>query len=415
MTRPIQDTLDSTIRNAVGFLPKSDKMDVLLCTMERLPMNDKSHPWSRRVIRAYELIFSVPSLELQPGQVMPHFKICGLFSNLILIAARLGTYCPILMERPNQRPEMHGSMVQVSNTYKVPHLPAELWREVVSYLSRRDLRNLVSVPHILSSIARQFLFKDLTLQLGTGKWDETHEKDVLNPNELDKWHAQRSAEIICRLNSDAAYARQVRSLTILVSQHSDSEDAPFSFFMAMLTGVITKLVNLTTFKCRADNNALTQVLEILEKSHPDLQELAIFFGYDAPIWGVIPSLIHLRALSMDVPENLPSGLCGWLVPRTVVALALELGSSTTINCDELIPGLPTGLKVLALPELEDLGNNLSLLPALRLVYFSAQSRFRTVCPADGEFTDLGVRQGDYYMDDLLVQLDCEEAEFIFTP
>jgi hypothetical protein len=42
MTRPIhgQDTLDSTIRDAVGFLPKSDKIAVLLCTMERLPMND---------------------------------------------------------------------------------------------------------------------------------------------------------------------------------------------------------------------------------------------------------------------------------------------------------------------------------------------------------------------------------------
>jgi hypothetical protein len=41
MTRPIQDTLDSTIRDAVAFLPTSDKIDVLLCTMERLPMNDK--------------------------------------------------------------------------------------------------------------------------------------------------------------------------------------------------------------------------------------------------------------------------------------------------------------------------------------------------------------------------------------
>jgi hypothetical protein len=77
--------------------------------------------------------------------------------------------------------------------------------------------------------------------------------------------------------------------------------------------------------------------------------------------------------------------------------------------------LPTGLKVLALPELEDLGNNMNLLPALRLVYSSDRSRFQTVCPTDGEFTDLGVRQEDYYFGDLLVQLDCEEAEFIFTP
>ncbi|KAI0298284.1 hypothetical protein BC826DRAFT_967455 [Russula brevipes] len=327
-----------------------------------------------------------------------------------------------------------------------------------------------------------------------------------------------------------------------------SEDAPFLFFMAMLTGILPKLVNLTAFRCRMDSNTVIQVLEILEKSHPELEELFISldsptplslpkfghligfafendddsctlpniqtfliahavalrtliiknklepldaplsinnlsdlslyltisrahcvrlllengqqleglelelssegcdadrddpdlflavaeivrghpmlevlsmmckesgrFGYDASIWGVIPSLVHLRALSMDVPENMPSGLCGWLVPRTVVALALELGS-TGINYDELIPGLPTGLKFLALPELEDLGNNLSLLPALRLVSTSDRSRFQTVCPTDGKITDLGVRQGGYYMRDWLVQLDCEEAKFTY--
>jgi hypothetical protein len=40
MARPIQDTLNSTIRDAVVFLSTSGKIDVLLCTMEHLPMND---------------------------------------------------------------------------------------------------------------------------------------------------------------------------------------------------------------------------------------------------------------------------------------------------------------------------------------------------------------------------------------
>jgi hypothetical protein len=109
MTLPIQDTLDSSIRDVMGLLQKSDKADVLLCAVERLPMNGKyvsqsvaywrrclnipmsqgperplrlglslfsvSHPWFRTAIRAYELIFSVPSLELQLGQVMRHFKV----------------------------------------------------------------------------------------------------------------------------------------------------------------------------------------------------------------------------------------------------------------------------------------------------------------------------------------------------
>jgi hypothetical protein len=162
----------------------------------------------------------------------------------------------------------------------------------VSYLSRRDLRSLVSVPHVLSSIARQFLFRDVTLHLGTGpgKWDADHGEVSSDPDEIDKWHARRSAEILCRLNTDAIYARQVRSLTIWAPHLS--EDTTSSWFMGvptfpsqilpylplnlvMLTSVLQKLVNLKIAMCRIGSNVLTQVLEILEKSHPDLQELTI--------------------------------------------------------------------------------------------------------------------------------------------
>jgi hypothetical protein len=161
MTRPIQDTLDSSIRDVMGLLQKGDKIDVLLCTMERLPMNDKyvsqshigadvseysSESRSRTVIEiGVESFFRVTSVvqdcdksvrahllraksritaglshaALQ-GLVFrrlyvkrvhliffyPTRQICRLFSNSILITARLGTYCPILTERPKQRPEM---------------------------------------------------------------------------------------------------------------------------------------------------------------------------------------------------------------------------------------------------------------------------------------------------------------------
>jgi hypothetical protein len=38
---PPSDTLDSSIRDVMGLLQKSDKADVLLCAVERLPMNGK--------------------------------------------------------------------------------------------------------------------------------------------------------------------------------------------------------------------------------------------------------------------------------------------------------------------------------------------------------------------------------------
>jgi hypothetical protein len=77
-----------------------------------------------------------------------------------------------------------------------------------------------------------------------------------------------------------------------------------------------------------DPDLFPAVAEIV-RGHPMLEALIILvdtsgnFGYDAAIWGVIPSLIRLRVLSMAVPANLPSRLCGWLIPRTVVALQLH--------------------------------------------------------------------------------------------
>ena len=58
------------------------------------------------------------------------------------------------------------------------------------------------------------------------------------------------------------------------------------------------------------------------------------FGYTAAIWGVLPSLVRLRTLSMDFPEDLSSALGGWLVPRTVVALEVRVpeGASSEIHC-----------------------------------------------------------------------------------
>ena len=58
------------------------------------------------------------------------------------------------------------------------------------------------------------------------------------------------------------------------------------------------------------------------------------FGYTAAIWGVLPSLVHLRTLSMDAPKDLPYTLCGWLIPRAVVALDVRIyKESSWEGCD----------------------------------------------------------------------------------
>ena len=84
-----------------------------------------------------------------------------------------------------------------------------------------------------------------------------------------------------------------------------------------------------------DPDLFPAVAEIV-RGHPMLEALCLSyragvpqndhvdFGYTAAIWGVLPTLVRLRTLSMDVPKDLSSALGGLLVPRTVVALGVQV-------------------------------------------------------------------------------------------
>jgi len=52
-------------------------------------------------------------------------------------------------------------------------------------------------------------------------------------------------------------------------------------------------------------------------------------GFDASAWGVLPALSQLSSLSITYPRDLSPALAGWLVPRTVRALTLDLSPAVT--------------------------------------------------------------------------------------
>jgi hypothetical protein len=93
-----------------------------------------------------------------------------------------------------------------------------------------------------------------------------------------------------------------------------------------------------------DLDLFPAVVEVV-RGHPILEALCLSyrqaegsqdlkdFGYTAATWGVLPSLVRLRTLSMDVPKDLSSALCGWLVPRTVVALDLRVPEKAAWKID----------------------------------------------------------------------------------
>jgi hypothetical protein len=125
--------------------------------------------------------------------------------------------------------------VQDSNslTQKQLQLPNEIWREIASFLPRRDLRNLIFVPHVLSPIARRLLFKNVSLTFNTRELFVEVDNDDEDPEEVDKRHAQQSAEILCHLITDPECASQVASLAVTTSD--GSEHILFPCFIGALT------------------------------------------------------------------------------------------------------------------------------------------------------------------------------------
>jgi len=55
------------------------------------------------------------------------------------------------------------------------------------------------------------------------------------------------------------------------------------------------------------------------------------FGYDAGIWGVLPSFINLRTLLIDVTPDMPPALSAWLIPRSVTVLEFKVSKQATID------------------------------------------------------------------------------------
>jgi len=449
----------------------------------------------------------------------------------------------------------------------------EIWSEIASFLPRHDLRNLLLVPHVLSSIASRILFRDVRLQFGTTQCDDDQ---PAASEEIDKWHAQRNADILIRLVSDTEYAGLVKSLSVRVRDDGSSMN---SFQIAMLANVLPKLTNLKVFRCHLEYDALRWLLGVLEKSHPKLQGLVIRsncllpalpslhhltrfvysgaldrafesdfdgflssqtvalhtlvidlahpypasflpavhlrnlyltltiynadflsqilengrqlevlrlevnhgcvlstvfrahagphllpslrkfsfvltgaisnspdpdlfpavaefvrgfpmlealcisnthfvtgFGYDAAVWGVLPSLINLRTLLIDMPKDLSPALSAWLIPRSVTVLHLQVAKHATINISRLWPGLPSGLKFLAFPASPSEIQNLlhSGLPALRVVRLP-ESDLYTIQGTENEreLERWPALRWRYYFDDFLEQLDLEELRFLY--
>ena len=118
-------------------------------------------------------------------------------------------------------------------------ISTEIWREIALHLPRRDLKSLLFVPHRISRIASQLLFRELDLYFTRGDADDDHldtyiadRRTSTSQRDEDNRHAQRSADILTRIIVDSAFATAVRTLRIFASR-TDKDGS-----MAFQTGMV---------------------------------------------------------------------------------------------------------------------------------------------------------------------------------
>jgi hypothetical protein len=59
-------------------------------------------------------------------------------------------------------------------------------------------------------------------------------------------------------------------------------------------------------------------------------------GFSAAIWGLLPTLVNLRALAMTVTPDAAPGLIAWLLPRTLRALTLSGQHSDMLQFNDFL-------------------------------------------------------------------------------
>jgi hypothetical protein len=139
-------------------------------------------------------------------------------------------------------------------------------------------------------------------------------------------------------------------------------------------------------------------------------------GFDAAVWGVLPSLTHLKTLTITYPRDLAAGLAAWLLPRSLRALRIDYAAAPRDPVpflDQLRAGIPPGLRYVGLPDFPARSARAAVehaFPMVRVVRI-AGSYWRVVCGLDGAVTDVyqWPHKGEGAAREWLEWLGCEDA------
>ncbi|KAL4071471.1 hypothetical protein V8B97DRAFT_387911 [Scleroderma yunnanense] len=295
--------LEACIRDVTARLSDHQKASVLLHALDLLPA-EGSRPVTENAVQSL-------------------LRVCGLSSanttRALLLRAKtrlaagyrtsaqqdLHSVLTIDPDNPDVKAVIHSQHLRPEMLLREPDGPprfsVEVWREIALFLPKRDLKSLLLVPHPLSRIASQLLFREIELHLTPlyepSKMDVSfHETDVeYVDHDLDSWHYQRSADILTRILVDPQFAGQIYSLTV----HAASQDAlqSLAFQVGMLLNSLSKLPNLRKAHCSGSRDLISRVVTCLHRYTPRIQRLSLELADE--VFDInIPKFKHLTHFSL---------------------------------------------------------------------------------------------------------------------
>ncbi|TFK48125.1 hypothetical protein OE88DRAFT_545076 [Heliocybe sulcata] len=295
--------LDASVRDVTALLSDDQKADVLLYAMQHL--------------QARTTIENAVSSVLQITDLSPHNAAAArlLRAKARLAAGRrvgahedLEAVLRLEPEHPEASTMLSRRIVAVADKQS-PALPrtypmfsVEIWREIALFLPRHDLKTLLLVPHIVSRVASQLLFQKIDLHFVVWEDDEDESQpEVRLDQQLDKWHAQRSADILTRIIVDPGFAALVKTLRIFAPRLSVQQSMAFQ--TGMLANALPKMINLSNFHCTMNPQGLNSVLRVIESARSKIEGLSLKpTNRSCPI--SLPNLKSLRKLAVyDLDEN----------------------------------------------------------------------------------------------------------------
>ncbi|KAJ7185689.1 hypothetical protein C8R46DRAFT_1288730 [Mycena filopes] len=117
-------------------------------------------------------------------------------------------------------------------------------------------------------------------------------------------------------------------------------------------------------------------------------------GFDAAVWGVLPTLAQLRALTITYPRDLAAGLAAWLIPRSVRSLTIDYAAAPRDAgpfFDQIRAGIPPTLRYVGLPDFPSRGARVAVehgFPMVRVVWLGGNAYWRVLRDGSGGVTDI---------------------------